>query len=52
MAALPAGTGTFRRAESSLTIELAQISPSTVNGTSRAAHPVPRGPNLIVGVLI
>lgn len=28
----PAGTGTFRRAESSMTIELAQIRPSTVNG--------------------
>jgi hypothetical protein len=29
------GTATFRRAESSITIELAWISPSTVSGTTR-----------------
>jgi hypothetical protein len=28
-----AGTGVFRRAEPSITIELAYISPSTVSGT-------------------
>lgn len=33
------GTGTLRRAESSITIELALISPSTVSGSSRPVNP-------------
>ena len=39
-----AGTGTARRAESGITIELAYINPSTVNGTSRAVHPASPAP--------
>jgi len=34
-----AGTGTWRRTESSTTIKLALISSSPVNGTSRAVQP-------------
>jgi hypothetical protein len=47
-----AGTGTARRAESSITIELAYINPSTVNGTRRAVHPGSPRPDQMVGVLI
>ena len=34
-----AGTGTLHRAESSITIEPAETSPSTVSGTSRPVQP-------------
>jgi heme-degrading monooxygenase HmoA len=34
-----AGTGALRRAESSITIELARIRPSTVSGARRAVQP-------------
>jgi hypothetical protein len=48
-----AGTGSLRRAESSITIELALINPSTVSGTRR---PRPTGPTVCphqgVGVLV